>query len=99
MLESSVVFLPRLRGTEKTKALAFGRVAVAWRKGGVRTAFVHEDEPLGLHPRRHRYPPGRPLELVALGCDSPPFFLVRPILAMARHMVERLTESPVMASM
>jgi hypothetical protein len=60
---------------------------------------VSEDEPLGLHHRGHHYSPGRSLELVALCGNAPPFFLVGPILAMARHMVERLTESPVMSSM
>ena len=64
----------------------------------MRPALVHEDEPLGLHHRGHHHPPGRPQELVALGGYAPPFFLVGPMRAMARHTVERLTESPVMAS-
>ena len=64
----------------------------------MRPALVHEDEPLWFHHRGHHHPPGCPLELVAFGGYSPPFFLVGPILAMARHMVERLTETPLMAS-
>lgn len=60
--------------------------------------LVHEDEPLGLHHRGHHNPPGRTVELVAFGGYSPPFFLVGPILAIARHIVERLTDTPVMAS-
>ncbi len=28
----------------------------------MRAAFVHEEEPLGLHPRRHHNPPARPQE-------------------------------------
>src|SRR5215217_241151 len=65
----------------------------------MRPALVHEDEPLRLHRRGHHHPPGRPRKLVALGGDSPPFFLVGPMRAMARHTVERLTESPVTTSM
>ena len=65
----------------------------------MRPALVHEDESLWLYRCGHRHPPARPLELVAFGGYSPPFFLVGPILAMARHIVERLTEIPVMASM
>ena len=64
----------------------------------MRPALVHEEESLRLHYRGHHHPPGRPLEFAAFGGYSPPFFLVGPILAMARHIVERLTESPVTAS-
>ena len=66
--------------------------------GGMRPALVHEERPLWVHRRGHHHPPGRPLELVALCGDSSPFFLVGPMRAMARHMVERLTESPVTVS-
>ncbi len=81
------------------QALASGRVAVDRRERSMRPALVHEDEPLRLHHRGYHHPPGCPLELVALGGNSSPFLRVEPIRAMARHMVERLTESPVMASM
>src|SRR5215212_10165966 len=59
----------------------------------MRPALVHEDEPLRLHRRGHHHSPGRPRKLLALGGDTPPFFLVGPMRAMARHTVERLTES------
>jgi hypothetical protein len=65
----------------------------------MRPALVHEDEPLWVHRRLHHHLPGCPLELFALCGNSSPFLRVEPIRAMARHMVERLTESPVMASM
>ena len=55
--------------------------------------FVEADVPVV-----HHRPPGGPQELVALSGASPPFLRVEPILAMARHMVERLTETPLMAS-
>src|SRR5215212_2239800 len=61
-------------------------------------ALLHENEPLGRDHCGHHHPPGRPQELIAFGSDTPPFFLVEPVRAMARHMVERLTESPVMTS-
>src|SRR3712207_113351 len=38
------------------------------------SALLHEDEPLGLHHRCNHHPPGRPVELVAFGGDSPPLF-------------------------
>src|SRR5215203_2761483 len=65
----------------------------------MRPAFVHEDEPLGRNRCGYHHPPGGPQEPVALGGRAPPFFLVGPILAMARHIVERLTERAVTASM
>src|ERR671921_604310 len=65
----------------------------------MRPALVHEDEPLRLHRRGYHHLPARPRKLVALRGDSPPFFLVGPRRAMARHTVERLTESPVTTSM
>jgi hypothetical protein len=66
----------------------------------MRPALVYEDEPLWLNHRGYHHSPSRSLKLlVALRGYSPPFFLVGPMRAMARHMVERLTESPVMASM
>jgi hypothetical protein len=66
----------------------------------MRPALVYEDEPLWLNHRGYHHSPSRSLKLlVALRGYSPPFFLVGPMRAMARHIVERLTESPVMASM
>src|SRR5215207_5069844 len=62
-------------------------------------ALVDEEQPLGLNRRGHPHPPGSSLELVALRCGSSPFFLLDPIRAMARQIVERLTESPVRACM
>ena len=46
MLESSVVFVPRFRGTGRLQPLASGCVAVERPKGGMRPALVYEDEPL-----------------------------------------------------
>jgi hypothetical protein len=65
----------------------------------MRPALIHEDEPLWLHRCGHHHPPGCPLELVALGGHSSPFLRVEPMRAMAWHIVERLTENPVMTSM
>src|SRR3712207_6969370 len=56
-------------------------------------SLVHEDEPLWLHHRGHHHPPGCSLELVALGGDSPPFFLVGPMRAMADRKSTRLNSS------
>src|SRR5215207_988646 len=50
------------------------------------------------HLVHEHHPPGGPQELVSLCGASPPFLRVEPILAMARHIVERLTEIPLMAS-
>jgi hypothetical protein len=62
----------------------------------MRPALIHKEQPLWLHHRSYHHSPGCSLELVvALGSYSPPFFLLGPMRAMARHMVERLTESPV----
>src|SRR5215212_9971916 len=86
-------------GHPKAKALAFGRVAVERPEGGVRAAFVHEDEPLELSTLAATIT--RPLALKNSSrsvADRPPFFLVGPILAIARHMLERLTDRTVMAS-
>jgi hypothetical protein len=69
------------------------------RQGGVRAALIHEHQPLGDNLLSRHHLPSRSLELVALGGDSSPIFLVGPIRAVARHMVERLTESLVMTSM
>src|SRR5215203_7282881 len=66
---------------------------------GMRPALVHEHQSLGDDLLGHHHPPGCPLELVAFRSNSSPFFLVEPMRAMARHMVERLTASPVIASM
>ena len=60
--------------------------------------LLNEDQQLGIHSCRYRHPPGRSYKLITLRSYSSPFFLVEPIRAMARHMVERLTESPLMAS-
>ena len=57
----------------------------------------HKDQRLGLCLRGHHHPPSCSLELVALGGVSPPFFLVEPIRAMVRQIVERLTKTPAAA--
>src|SRR5829696_3471205 len=95
--QSSV--LPAVARHRQIQALTSWSIAVDWRQGGVRAALVHKHQPLGDDLLSHHHLPGRPLELVTLCGNSPPFFLVEPILAMARHMVERLTASPVIASM
>jgi hypothetical protein len=84
-------------GHRMPQSLAPGRVSVDVdrRHRSVGPALVHEEEPLGRDLRSDHHPPGRPQEPVALGGYSPPFFLVEPSLAMARHIVERLTQSPV----
>src|SRR3712207_1534162 len=63
-----------------------------------RSHLIHEHQPSGADLRGHHHPPGGPQELVSLRGASPPFLRVEPILAMARHMVERLTETPLTAS-
>src|SRR5215210_6365554 len=83
----------------KPKALAFWRIAVDRGQRSVQPALVYEEKPLGLHRPSHHHPPSGSFELVTLRCGSSPFFLVEPIRAIARHMVERLTESPVTVSM
>src|SRR5918997_5649961 len=65
----------------------------------MRPPFPQKADPPRLHRRGHHHPPSCPRKLVALRGDSPPFFLVGPMRATARHAVERLTESPVTASM
>jgi hypothetical protein len=52
---------------------------------------------LGVDLRGHHNPPGGPYEFVSLCGALSPFLRVEPIRAMARHMVERLTESPLIA--
>jgi hypothetical protein len=79
-------------------ARAFCRVAVQRRKRGMYSHFVHEYQPLWVDLLGHHHPPGGPQELVSFSGDSPPFLRVEPILAMERHMVERLTKTPLMAS-
>ena len=61
--------------------------------------LVDKDQRLRIHSGSYRHLPGRSYKLVALCGYSSPFFLVEPIRAIARHTVERLTESPVTASM
>ncbi len=91
--------LPAVAWHRKMQALSFEGVAVDWRQRGVRPHLIDKDQPLGLDRRCDHHPPGGSLGLVPFGCGSSPFFLVEPIRATARHIVERLTESPVMASM
>ena len=55
------------------------------------------DAHLGVDLRGHHNPPGGPYEFVSLCGALSPFLRVEPIRAMARHMVERLTESPLIA--
>ena len=57
--------------------------------------LINKDQRLGIHNGRYGYSPEGSSELVALFGYSFPFFLVEPIRAMARQIVERLTESPV----
>ena len=61
--------------------------------------LLNKDQRLGIHSGSYHHLPGRSYKLVALCGYSSPFFLVEPIRAIARHTVERLTESPVTASM
>ena len=82
----------------KAHALAPWGVSVKGRKRGMQPHLVHENQPRGIDLRGHHRPPGGPQELVSLRGAWPPFLRVEPILAMARHMVERLTETPLMAS-
>jgi hypothetical protein len=82
----------------KAHALAPWGVTVKGRKRGMQPHLVHENQPRGMDLRSHHRPPGGPQELVSLSGAWPPFLRVEPILAMARHMVERLTETPLMAS-
>ena len=62
------------------------------------SALVYEEQSLWLHRRSDHHLPGCPLELIALCGYSSPFLGVEPRRAMARHMVERLTASPVIVS-
>src|SRR5215207_7323248 len=78
-------------------ALISGSVAVDRRQRCMHPTLVDKEQPLGLNRRSHHHPPGSSLELITLRCGSSPFFLLDPIRAMARQMVERLTESPVRA--
>ena len=64
------------------------------RQGGMHPALLDEEQPLGLNRPSHHHPPSSSSELVALRCGASPFFLLDPIRAMARQIVERLTESP-----
>jgi hypothetical protein len=58
--------------------------------------LLDEEQPLRLNRPSHHHPPaGGSSELVALRCGSSPFFLLAPIRAMARQLVERLTQIPV----
>jgi len=61
--------------------------------------LVNEDQRLGIYSCRYHHPPGRSYNLITFCSYSSPFFLVEPIRAMARHMVERLIENPVTTSM
>lgn len=61
--------------------------------------LVDKDQRLRIHSGSYRHLPGCPYKLVALCGYSSPFFLVEQTRAMARQTVERLTESPVTASM
>ncbi len=78
-------------------AFAFSRVTIQGREGGVHSHFIYEHQLLGVDLRGHHNPPGGPYEFVSLCGASSPFLRVEPIRAMARHMVERLTESPLIA--
>jgi hypothetical protein len=60
--------------------------------------FIHEHQPPRVDRRGNHHPPNDSQELVALRGASSPFLWVEPIRAMERHMVERLTEIPLMAS-
>ncbi len=77
---------------------AFSRITVERRKRGVHSHFIYEHQPLGVDLRSYHHPPSGPQELVLLRGASSPFLRVEPIRAMERHMVERLTETPLMAS-
>ena len=60
--------------------------------------FIHEHQPLGVDLCGNHHPPNDSQELLSLRGASSPFLRVEPIRAMERHMVERLTEIPLMAS-
>jgi hypothetical protein len=64
----------------------------------MRPALVYEDQPLWFDRRSQHHSPSWPIELVAFGGYSSPFFLVGPMRAVVRYIVERLTESLVMTS-
>jgi hypothetical protein len=78
-------------------AFAFSRVTIQGREGGVHSHFIYEHQLLGVDLRGHHNPPGGPYEFVSLCGALSPFLRVEPIRAMTRHMVERLTESPLIA--
>ncbi len=98
------MFLPRLRGTAThthTQALAPGRIAVGRSVGASarcaaartrprREASRAPPPPLHHHHTRHQAALGNSSRSVA---KRPLFLRVEPIRAMARHMVEWLTES------
>jgi hypothetical protein len=93
VMEMRKAFLGWRHCNEKPDDFAF-----AYFSSIIGTAF-HGSEPLRPHHRGYHHLPGCPLKLVAFCGNLSPFLRVEPIRAMARHMVERLTESPVMTSM
>src|SRR5215213_264382 len=82
----------------KAHALAFWRVTVHRCHRGVCSHFINEHQPPGVDLGGNHHSPAGPQELVSLCGASPPFLRVEPIRAMARHMLERLTETPLRAS-
>lgn len=56
--------------------------------------LVDENQRLGIQHGGYGYSPGRSLELVSLCGGASPLFRVEPIRAMARHMVDLLTVTP-----
>src|SRR4051812_41786753 len=97
MLQSSVLFLPRLRVTEglKAKVLAFWRIHRSSPTRGVHSPPSSTKRSLSGSTAGHHHPPSRPGELAALGGWASPSLRLESIRAMARQMVERLTNEPV----
>jgi hypothetical protein len=60
--------------------------------------FINEHQPPGIYLGANHHSPAGPQELLSLCGAWPPFLRVEPIRAMARHMLERLTETPLTAS-
>src|SRR5215207_8447174 len=77
--------------------LALWSSRIEARHGGVRTAFVHEDEKLGVYLPR-LFSPANPLFLVTLGGREGLFLSGSPSLSKARLMVAVETAMPLCSS-
>ena len=74
MLESRVVFLPRLGATDRLRRSPLGAYSYTVVLARLKPHLIDENQLLGLNRRSHHHPPGSSSELLTLRCGSSPFF-------------------------